>query len=153
MEDNDVIKVGAMAPDFVLKDQNGEEVRLSDMRGKKVLLSFHPMAWTGICADQMRSLEENMDRFDQMNTIPLGMSCDTVPSKLAWSKDLGIERLRMPSDFWPHGETAKAYGLFLEEKGFSNRVNVIIDEEGRVAWVKVYPIPQLPDIQEVLAQL
>jgi peroxiredoxin len=64
------MKVGENAPDFVLKDQNGEDFRLSDFRGKKVLLSFHPLAWTGICEKQMKALEENHERFEDLNVVP-----------------------------------------------------------------------------------
>ncbi len=144
------IAVGDMAPDFILKDNRVQDVRLSDYRGKKVLLSWHPLAWTAVCAQQMKSLEDNLAEFEQFNTVPLGMSIDSYPSKNAWAKDLGIANLKLLADFWPHGKVAQDYGLFLEEKGFSERANVLIDEEGKVIWVKTYDIPQLPDIAEVL---
>ena len=72
----DIIKVGETAPDFTLKDQNGEDVSLSDFVGKKVLLSWHPLAWTSVCTDQMRDLERNIRRFEEKNVIVLGMSVD-----------------------------------------------------------------------------
>ena len=144
------IAVGDMAPDFILKDNRVQDVRLSDYRGKKVLLSWHPLAWTAVCAQQMKSLEDNLAEFEQFNTVPLGMSIDSYPSKNAWAKDLGIANLKLLADFWPHGKVAQDYGLLLEEKGFSERANVLIDEEGKVIWVKTYDIPQLPDIAEVL---
>ena len=144
------IAVGDMAPDFILKDNRVQDVRLSDYRGKKVLLSWHPLAWTAVCAQQMKSLEDNLAEFEQFNTVPLGMSIDSYPSKNAWAKDLGIANLKLLADFWPHGKVAQDYGLFLEEKGFSERANVLIDEEGKVIWVKTCDIPQLPDIAEVL---
>lgn len=144
------IAVGDMAPDFVLKDNRVQDVRLSDYRGKKVLLSWHPLAWTGVCANQMKALEDNLSEFEKYNTVPLGMSIDTYPSKNAWAKELGIANVKLLADFWPHGKVAQDYGLFLEEKGFSERANVLIDEEGKVIWVKTYDIPELPDIEEVL---
>ena len=144
------IAVGDTAPDFVLKDNRSQEVRLSDFRGKKVLLSWHPLAWTGVCADQMKSLEANLAEFEKFNTVPLGLSVDTLPSKNAWAKQLGIANVRLLSDFWPHGKVAQDYGLFLDDKGVSGRVNVLLDEEGKVIWVKTYEIPELPDIEEVL---
>jgi peroxiredoxin len=149
----ETIKVGDTAPEFALSDQHKEEHRLSDMRGKRVLLSFHPLAWTGICAQQMKSLEANMDRFEELDTVPLGVSVDSVPCKLAWGESLGIEHLRMLSDFWPHGGYAKELGLFMDDKGITRRANVILDEDGKVAWVKVYEISELPDIEEVLDHL
>ena len=144
------IAVGDIAPDFVLKDNRVQDVRLSDYRGKKVLLSWHPLAWTGVCANQMKALEDNLSEFEKYNTVPLGMSIDSYPSKNAWAKELGIANVKLLADFWPHGKVAQDYGLFLEEKGFSERANVLIDEEGKVIWVKTYDVPVLPDIEEVL---
>lgn len=147
------IAVGDMAPDFTLKDNRGETVTLSALRGKKVLLSWHPLAWTKVCAEQMKSLEANLGEFDKLNTVPLGLSVDAYPSKNAWAKELGVAAVRLPADFWPHGGVAASYGLFREAEGFSERANVLVDETGKVVWVKIYDIPQLPDIQEVLGVL
>ncbi|MCX9084927.1 MAG: redoxin domain-containing protein [Candidatus Methanoperedens sp.] len=147
------IKIGAKANNFILKDQEGKELGLSSLQGKKILLSFHPLAWTSVCAEQMKSLEINMVRFRELNTVALGMSIDTVPSKKAWAKELGIKDTKLLSDFWPHGKVADIYGIFREKDGFSERANIIIDENGNVVFVKVYPIPQLPDIEELIEVL
>lgn len=144
------MKTGDKMPDFILKDQHNEELRLSNLKDKKVLLSFHPLAWTKICAQQMKSLEENQERLAELNTVAIGLSVDTVPSKHAWAKELGIKNTKLLSDFWPHGEIAKKLGLFREKEGFSERANIIIDEDQKVIFVKIYDIPQLPDIQEIL---
>ena len=144
------IDVGDMAPDFTLKDNRVQDVSLAEYRGKKVLLSWHPLAWTGVCAQQMKSLEDNLAEFEKYNTVPLGMSIDSYPSKNAWAKELGVANVKLLADFWPHGKVAQDYGLFLDDKGFSARANVLIDEAGKVVWVKVYDIPELPDIEEVL---
>ncbi|MDR3585717.1 MAG: redoxin domain-containing protein [Desulfosporosinus sp.] len=148
-----LITVGANAPVFNLKDNRGNMVSLNDFKGKKVLLSWHPLAWTPVCTEQMKSLEVNYARFETLNTIPLGLSVDPVPSKNAWAKELKIANLKLPSDFWPHGSVAKAYGLFRELEGFSERANVIVDENGKILWMKIYDIHQLPDIEEVIQQL
>jgi len=145
-----VLQKGEIAPDFVLKDHEGKEFKLSDLRGKRALLSFHPLAWTGICAKQMRSLENNADLFESLNTVPVGISVDSVPTKKAWAANLGINKVRLLSDFWPHGGIAKLYGLFREKDGFSERANVIIDESGNVVFSNVYELGQLPDIQEIV---
>jgi len=150
MNEKKVIKVGEKAPDFTLKDQHNKELRLSELKGKKVLLSFHPLAWTKVCARQMQSLEKNRKVFDRLNTVALGLSVDTVPSKHAWAKELGIKETRLLSDFWPHGEVAKLYGIFRAENGISGRANIIVDEEQKVIFVKVYDISQLPDIDEII---
>ena len=148
-----LITVGANAPMFNLKDNRGNMVSLNDFSGKKVLLSWHPLAWTPVCTEQMKSLEVNYARFETLNTIPLGLSVDPVPSKNAWAKELKIANLKLPSDFWPHGAVAKDYGLFRELEGFSERANVIVDENGKILWMKIYDIHQLPDIEEVIQQL
>jgi peroxiredoxin len=150
---NKPIAKGETAPDFTLKDQEGKEFKLSDQKGKKVLLSFHPLAWTGICTQQMKALEANYKTIASLNTIPVGLSVDAVPAKKAWADNMGLKQLRILDDFWPHGAVAKAYGLFREHGGTSERANVIIDEKGKVAWVKVYEISQLPDIEEVISTL
>ncbi|NJE26290.1 peroxiredoxin [Thermococcus sp. MV5] len=143
------MNIGEDAPDFVLKDQNGEEFKLSEFREKKVLLSFHPLAWTSICEKQMRALEENYDRFESLNVVPVGISVDSVPAKKAWAEHIGLKKLKILSDFWPHGAVAKLYDLFREKDGFSERANVIVDEEGKVAFLKVYPIKEVPDLGEI----
>ncbi len=145
-----IVKIGDKAKDFDLSDQDRKEVRLSSLKGKRVLLSFHPQAWTKVCAEQMKSLEKNRERFEKLNTIALGISVDTVPSKKAWAKELGIKNTMLLSDFWPHGQVAGLYGIFREKEGFSERANIIIDENGMVVFVKVYPISQLPDIEEII---
>ena len=144
------VKVGDPVADFVLKDNRSKEVRLSELKGKKVLLSFHPLAWTSVCADQMKSLEENLMEFEKLNTVALGLSIDTVPSKNAWAKSLAIKETKLLSDFWPHGGVANQLGLFRDKEGFSERANVILDENQKVIFVKVYDMPQLPDIKEIL---
>ncbi len=144
------MKTGDKIPDFVLKDQHNKELRLSNLKDKKVLLSFHPLAWTKICAQQMKSLEDNQERFNELNTVAIGLSVDTVPSKHAWAKELGIKNTKLLSDFWPHGEVAKKLGIFRRKEGFSERANIIVDEDQKVIFFKIYDIPQLPDIQEIL---
>jgi len=145
-----LMKVGDEARDFVLKDQNGEEFRLSAFAGKKILLSFHPLAWTGICAKQMQSLEDKKGEFDSLNTIAVGLSVDSAPSKKAWAESLHIRETRLLADFWPHGEVAQLHGVFRERAGTSERANIIIDENQKIAFLKVYEIKVLPDIQEIV---
>jgi peroxiredoxin len=147
------VKIGDKAKDFTLSDQDDRDITLSDFTGKRVLLSFHPLAWTSVCAEQMKSLEKNRNRFEKLNIVALGISVDTVPSKKAWAKELGIKNTRLLSDFWPHGEVAALYGIFREKDGFSERANIIIDEKQQVVFVKVYPTAQLPDIEEIIKAL
>ena len=145
-----MIVIGGKAPDFALKDQNGKAVRLSSFKGKKVLLSFRPLAWTAVCHDQMRSLEENHLLLDELNTIALGIGVDSVPTNKAWAQSMDIKNTRLLSDFWPHGEVAKSYGIFREKDGFSERVNILLDKDQKVIFVQVYPTSQLPDIEPII---
>lgn len=147
------IEVGSKAPNFTLKDNKEQDITLSDYREKKVLLSWHPLAWTPVCTDQMRALENNFETFQKLNTVPLGFSVDPVPCKTAWASAILIKNVSLPSDFWPLGKVTKDYGIFDEEHGVSQRANIIIDEEGIVKWVKVYYSGQLPDINEVIQVL
>ncbi len=137
--------------DFVLKDQKDQEVRLSDFQGKRVLLSFHPLAWTSICAEQMKSLEDNRERFASLNTVALGLSVDSVPCKKAWAESLGISNTSLLCDFWPHGGVAALFGIFREANGFSERANILVDEKGQEVFRKIYPIRELPDIEEIFS--
>ena len=153
MAENKVVSIGHRVRDFSLPDQDGKQVRLSTLRGKKVLLSWHPLAWTSVCAMQMKALEKHRRAFARLGVTALGLSVDTVPSKRAWAASLKIKETRLLCDFWPHGKTAKALGLFRQVEGSSKRANLILDEAGRVVFVKVYPIKELPDIEEILAFL
>lgn len=148
-----LIEVGDSAPDFSLKDNHDLIVRLSDLKGKRILLSWHPLAWTPVCTDQMRALENNWETFEGLNTVPLGFSVDSPPCKKAWAAAIILKNLSIPSDFWPHGKVARDYGLFIEEQGISGRANIIVDENGIVKWVRVYPMNQLPDLNEVIQVL
>ncbi len=152
MAEKKVVPVGKKLRDFKLQDHNDSGFRLSDYRGKKVLLSFHPLAWTPVCARQMQSLERSKKALDKLNTVAVGLSVDSVPSKAAWAKSLKIKNTRLLSDFWPHGGVARSLGI-LRADGISERANIIVDEAGKVMFVKVYPIRQLPDMGEILAAL
>jgi len=134
---------------FNLKDQHKIVFELSEYRGQYVLLSFHPLAWTAVCARQMQMLDENFGRFEKLTVLPVGLSIDSVPTKEAWAKELGLKKLRLLADFWPHGAVAKQLGIFREKNGFSERTNIILDPQGRIIFKKVYEIPQLPDLEEI----
>ncbi len=145
-----MIEVGTKFEDFSLQSHTEKTLDTKTFSGKKLLLSFHPLAWTEVCAKQMQSLEANIDVFEALNTVPMGLSVDAVPCKKAWAKSLGIEKVDLLADFWPHGAVAAKLGLFIDKFGFSQRANVILDEDRKALFVKVYPIRELPDIREVL---
>ncbi len=145
-----IVKPGDPAKNFSLKDQNDTTFDLYEHMGKRILLSFHPLAWTAFCAGQMKSLEDNRDVFSTLNTIAVGISVDSVPCKKAWADTLGIIHTPLLCDFWPQGAVAQHYGIFRESNGFSERANILIDENQNVVFVKVYPVHSVPDIGEVI---
>ncbi len=106
----EVVKKGKKLKDCILKDQNGQDFRLADCKGKRVLLSFHPLAWTTVCALQMQSLEKSKKALDKLNTVAVGLSVDSVPCKAAWAKSLKIKNTRLLADFWPHGGWQNPWG-------------------------------------------
>ena len=115
------IEVGAEAPDFVLKDQNNQEVRLSDFRGaKNVLLVFYPLAFTGTCQGELCSVRDNLNDFVNDNVQVLTVSVDSSPTHKVWADREGYT-FPLLADFWPHGALAQTYGVFNEERGFANR--------------------------------
>ena len=148
-----MIELGEQARGFSLPDQNGNTVRLSGFPGRRVVLSFHPLAWTRICAEQMKALEANVAAFDALGAVALGISVDSVPCKRAWAGSLGIRDTRLLADFWPHGEVAQIYGVFDGTKGYARRANIVVDETGSVIFVKEYQATTVPDMQDVLDAL
>jgi peroxiredoxin len=148
------LKPGDDAPDFELRTHRGGTVKLSDFRGRKnVVLAFHPLAFTPVCATQMCGYESDLSRFEQAGAAVLGISIDAQPAKAAWAQSLGPISYDLLSDFHPHGEVAQKYGVFRPKEGFSERALFVIDREGKVAWSKVYDIPEQPRNEDVLQAL
>lgn len=121
---------GTVAPDFALDDQFGQKVTLSDFRGKKpVVLVFFPLAFTGICTGELCALEENLGMFQDRNVELMAISVNSKATLAAWAETKGIE-FTLLADFWPHGEVAQKFGVFLEDRGVANRATFVIDTEG-----------------------
>lgn len=138
---------------FVLKDQDDQEVKFADLKGKKFLLSFHPMAWTRICAIQMQDLDAHHDQFIAKGIVPFGVSIDQQFSKKAWADSLGLRKLKILADFWPHGALAEALGCFISKAGVSGRQNYLIGPDGEVLWTKRHEIKEQPDFDAILKEL
>jgi peroxiredoxin len=149
------LQVGDEAPDFELRSHRGGTVKLSDLRGKqRVVLAFHPLAFTPVCATQMSGYQADLAKFESMGATVLGISVDAQPAKAAWAKTLGPTlSFDLLSDFHPHGDVARKYGVYREKDGISERAIFVIDKQGKIAWVKVYDIPQQPDNADVFAAL
>jgi mycoredoxin-dependent peroxiredoxin len=130
------IEVGTEAPDFTLKDQNNQDVRLSDFRGSKnVLVVFYPLAFTGTCQGELCEVRDNLSDFVNDSVQLLAVSVDSVFAHKVWAEREGYE-FPLLADFWPHGEVAKAYGVFNDERGFANRGTFLIDRQGVVQYAE-----------------
>jgi peroxiredoxin len=147
------LTVGQPAPDFQLKDQDMKDVKLSDYRGKKrVVLVFYPLDWSPVCTNEHACFVNDMKEFEKLDAEVLGVSVDSVWSHKAFAEKMGI-RYPLLADFHPRGAMSSKYGMYLEDKGITGRAVFIVDKDGKIAWMKQYDIPVLPDIKEVAAAL
>ena len=148
------LKPGEDAPDFELRSHRGGTVRLSDFRGRKnVVIAFHPLAFTPVCAAQMCGYEADLGRLEQHDAVVLGVSTDPQPSKTAWAQTLGPISFDLLSDFYPHGDVARKYGVFREKDGISERAVFLVDKQGRIAWSRTYQIPEHPSNEDYMTAL
>jgi peroxiredoxin len=144
------LKIGDPAPDFTLTDQDDNRVTLSSFRGRKhVVLVFHPLAFTSVCAVQMPGYSRERQTFDGMEAQVLGISVDSVPAHRAWAEQLGGIDFPLLSDFYPHGQVAQAYGI-LRPEGYSERATIIVDKQGVVRYIEIHEIGRVPDNQAIV---
>ena len=128
------IAIGSAAPDFELKDQNGNVVTLSSYKGKKnVVLLFIPFSFTGTCTGELCAMRDDLSSFQNDNVELLAVSCDSMFTQRVFAEQEGY-KFPVLSDFWPHGEVAKAFGIFDEARGCALRGTFVIDKEGIVRW-------------------
>jgi len=147
------IAVGQTAPDFTLKNQYDKEVKLADFKGKKnVVLMFYPLDWSPTCTQEHECFVNDMKKFDTLDAEVLGISVDSAWSHKAYAEKMGI-KYSLLADFQPRGAVADKYGVFLPDKGITGRAIVIVNKDGKVAWVKNYDIPVVPDVAEVASAL
>jgi peroxiredoxin len=135
-----MIAAGEPAPDFTLRNQDGEKVSLSDYRGRKVMLVFYPLDFSPICSDQLSIYQEVKPQIAEKGVELVGISVDHGFAHKAFQEKLGIDTPLL-ADFEPKGEVARAYGAYIEATGHANRSLVLVDEEGTVAWVHESPTP------------
>jgi peroxiredoxin (alkyl hydroperoxide reductase subunit C) len=130
-------EVGTEAPDFTLKDQNHHEITLSSFRGERnVLVVFYPFSFSGICTGELCAIRDDIGTYQDENVQVLGVSVDHVFALKAWA---GQENYRFPllSDFWPHGEVTKSYGVFDHDRGFALRGTFLVDVYGTLRFTEV----------------
>lgn len=145
------IKVGDTAPDFTLKDQDQKDVKLSDFRGKKnVVLAFYPLDWSPVCTGENKCLTDDFPKFEGLNAVVFGISTDSFFSHKAWADALGLKQSLL-SDF--NRDVVKQYGLYFEPLNCGKRATVIVDKNGKVAYVKVQEIKTARDDKDILDAL
>jgi peroxiredoxin (alkyl hydroperoxide reductase subunit C) len=148
-----MIAAGEPAPDFTLRDQDGEEVSLADFRGRRVLLVFYPFDFSPVCSDQLSLYHEVKPEIEEKGATVLGVSVDSPYAHKAFREKLGIDTTLL-ADFEPKGEVARAYGSYLDGPGMANRTLVLVDPEGQVEWAYESPSPgELPGVNLIFDAL
>jgi len=150
------VEVGQEAPDFELRNQHREAVRLSDFRGRSnVVLVFYPLAFTPTCTSEISALRDAEPPLGNESVQVLAVSCDPTSALKVFAEQQGVD-YHLLSDFWPHGAVARDYGAFLADRGFATRATYIIDKAGVVRWAVVNPpgtARDPADYEKVLAGL
>jgi peroxiredoxin len=142
------VDVGDEAPDFELQDQERSPVRLSSFRGQKaVVVVFYPLSFTPTCQGELCAIRDSLPDFDGDDVQTLAISCDTTAVHKRWAEDQGYA-FPLLADFWPHGEVARAYGVFDEESGLAQRGTFIVDKQGKVAYKVVNAMRSPRDLDE-----
>lgn len=145
--------MGKIAPDFTLRDQFGQDVTLSDYRGRKaVALFFYPYAFSGVCTGELSQIRDRLAEFLTFDTEVLALSCDPTYAIRAFADQDGLN-FPLLSDFWPHGEVARMYDVFDDERGCARRSSYILDRDGVVRWSVHSAMPHGRDLEEHLKQL
>jgi peroxiredoxin len=149
-----MIAVGEPAPDFQLRNQDGEDVSLSDFSGRRVLLAFYPLDFSPVCSDQLSVYQEGVKpQLAERGVELVGISVDSSYAHKAFQEKLGIDTTLL-ADFEPKGEVARAYGSYIDGAGIANRTLVLVDEDGVVAWTHESPSPgEFPAADVVLGAL
>ncbi len=141
--------LGEPSPDFALRDQHGQDVTLSSFRGRRaVVVMFYPFAFSGVCTGELAAVQDALSELQNDDVQLLAISCDHMYSQRAYADRDGLE-FPLLSDFWPHGEVARAYGVFDERRGCALRGTFVVDRDGVVRWQVVNAIPDARDLDDV----
>jgi mycoredoxin-dependent peroxiredoxin len=147
------LRIGGPAPEFTLRDQFGQDVSLADYRGTKaVAVLFYPYAFSGVCTGEMSGIRDRLAEFITFDTEVVAISCDSIFALRAFADADGLN-FPLLSDFWPHGEVARAYDVFNEAVGAAHRSSYVIDKEGVVRWSVHNAVADHRDLDEHLRQL
>ena len=145
------VETGEIAPDFTLKDQDGNPVTLSGFRGKKnVAVCFYPFDWSPVCTTENCAITEDLGKFAGKETEVFGVSCDSHFSHKAWREKLGLKHSLLSDQ---KREVAKKYGLYIEDYNCSKRATVVVDKSGKVVFKKVQEIKAARNNEEILSAI
>jgi peroxiredoxin len=143
------IAVGQPVPEFTLKDQNQNDVKLSDLVGKRnIVLMFYPLDFSPICTNEHACFVNAFRQFEDLDAQLLGVSVDSAWTHKAFAEKMGIN-YPLLADFHPKGAVAEKFGIYNPERGMSGRAIAIIDKSGKIAWFKVYEYPNAPETSEI----
>lgn len=140
------------APNFELKSTPDQSVRLSDFRGRPVILAFYPADWSPVCTDQMALYNEILPEFERFHAVLFGISIDHAWCHFAFAQSRNLH-FPLLTDFHPKGEVAQAYGVYDDDIGMSERALFVIDGEGTIRWSYVSPIGVNPGADGILTAL
>ncbi len=147
------LRIGDPAPDFTLPSIGGQMVSLSSYRGKKnVVLSFVPAAFTPVCSEQWPGYNLARELIEARNAIVLGITVDNLPTLHAWCHEMGDVWFPVLSDFFPHGEVARTYGI-LRPEGMSERAVFVVDTAGIIRYIDIHDINAKPDLETLVKEL
>ena len=149
-----------MAPDFdvtVLSGGVRRKFRLSEERGKRnLVLVFYPANRDPVSSQQMISYQVEREKFVTRQAEVLGLSVDSIMNTTSWEREIGPFDFLLGSDFWPHGDVSRSYGVLRDVdpfRGASDRAIFVVDKGGAIRFCKKYPVDRLPDLEETLDAL
>ena len=155
-----MLRPGDMAPDFdvpVLIGGVKKQFRLSEPRGRqRVVLAFYPLNWDPVSAQQLIAYQVEREKFTARQAEVVAISVDHIMNATAWEREIGPFDFPMCSDFWPHGQVSREYGVLRQSDPFagaSDRAIFVIDKAGKIGFCKIYPVNQVPDLEETLEAL
>ncbi|SEB19065.1 redoxin domain-containing protein [Pedobacter hartonius] len=156
---SNILSAGTPAPDFALQStagtsagDAGEMVKLSDLKGKNVVLAFYPADWSAVCGDQLALYNELIPMFEKLDAELIGISVDSAFCHQAFRENREY-KIRLLADFEPKGEVARKYGVYREQDGFTERALFVIDAEGVIRWSYLSPMEINPGANHILEAL
>jgi peroxiredoxin len=154
-----LLQTGEMAPDFDLPLLIGgvkKRFHLAERRGRQVVLAFYPLNWDAVSAEQMVAYQVEQEKFLLLNAEVVGISVDSIMNTTAWERDIGPFDYSLCSDFWPHGDVSRKYGVLRDREPFagaSERAIFVVGKTGRIDFSQIYPVNQVPVMRETLDAL